>query len=163
MARIFTQTFGVVGAIIERGGKFLLVRENNESHPDHGKWNQPAGWIDVGESPIEAVKREVREETGYNFLPTHVLGVYSLVRKNHPGPENTSHALKIIFDGAISGKQNELSVDISETRWFPPEEIYAMDGQTLRDADIKDEVRDYLAGTRYPLNIIHHTIVKGDR
>ncbi|PIQ68875.1 MAG: hypothetical protein COV91_01870 [Candidatus Taylorbacteria bacterium CG11_big_fil_rev_8_21_14_0_20_46_11] len=64
--RVFTQVFGVVGAILEKEGKFLLVRENNPPHPDHGKWNQPAGWVDVGENPITAVSREVREETGFD-------------------------------------------------------------------------------------------------
>ena len=160
MARVYTQTFGVVGAIIERDGKFLLVKENNPSHPDHGKWNQPAGWIDVGENPLDSVAREVKEETGYDFTPTHVLGVYSLAKKNHPHHSVTSHCLKIIFLGRISDAPGELSDDISETRWFSPEEISAMDSKTLRDTDIKNEVKDYLAGVRYPLEIVHHRIVE---
>src|SRR3989338_625304 len=102
MSRVYTQVFAVVGAIIEREGKFLLVKENQPTHPDHGKWNQPAGWIDVEENPIDAVKREVREETGYDFAPTHLLSVSSLVRKDqtkHFGA--TPHALKLIFVGRI--------------------------------------------------------------
>ena len=65
--RVFTQVFGVVGAIIEKEGKILLVKEAG-TH-DKGKWNQPAGWIDVGEDPIEMVKRELKEETGLDFNP----------------------------------------------------------------------------------------------
>lgn len=159
MERVFTQVFGVVGAAIECGGKFLLVKENfGEDHPDHGKWNQPAGWIEVGENPVDAVRREVREETGYDFTPTHLLGVYSLVKPNKPRPRVTSHPLKIIFLGTISAAQKELSDDVSETRWFTPEEIYAMGTNTLRDVDIKTEVRDYLAGKRYPLELLTHTV-----
>ena len=161
--RVFTQVFGVVGAIIERDGKFLLVKEHNPPHPDHGKWNQPAGWIDVGEHPTEAARREIREETGLDFTPTHILGLYSLVRENLSekfGAGSLPHPLKIIFCGTItqsSDGQFDAS-EISETHWFTPEEIYAMDGKSLRDSDIKSEVRDYLSGKCYPLELITHTI-----
>jgi len=62
MKRVFTQTFGVVGAIIEKEGKILLVKETKKVAK--GLWNHPAGWIDVGENPFEAVKREVNEKVG---------------------------------------------------------------------------------------------------
>ena len=67
--RVFTQTFGVVGGLLERDGKIFLVREAQRKGPDNGKWNHPAGWIDVGENPVEAVKREVLEESGFSFSP----------------------------------------------------------------------------------------------
>lgn len=162
MKRVFTQVFGVVGAIIPRGGKFLLVREHSPSHPDHGKWNQPAGWTDLGENPVTAVSREVREETGFEFTPTHVLGVYSLVRKDSAGkfgPGSMPHPLKLIFCGTAESARTRFdSREISEIRWFSPEEIDAMDNSTLRDSDIKNEIHDYLAGKRYSLDLITHTV-----
>lgn len=156
--RVFSQTFGVVGAIIEKDGKFLLVKE--EGTTDKGKWNQPAGWIEVGESPIEAIEHEVLEETGFEFTPTHLLGIYSLVRKDIETPERgLPHAIKIIFIGEIKESDQEHNKDeISEIRWFTPEEIEKMDLKTLRDLDIKKEVKDYLAGKKYSLDIITHTI-----
>jgi len=154
--RVFTQTFGVVGAIIKKDGKFLLVKEGHTM--DKGKWNQPAGWIEVGESPIEAIKHEVKEETGFEFVPTHVLGIYSLVRKDIASGRGLPHAIKIIFLGEIkeSGQEHDKE-EITEIRWFTPEEIEKMDLRTLRDIDIKKEVEDYLAGKKYPLDIITHT------
>src|SRR3989344_3397615 len=98
--RVFTQVFGVVGAIIEKDGKFLLAKEQYLGHRAHGKWNQPAGWVDVGEHPMDAVVREVQEETGLAFTPTHLLGVYSLVKRNEGrinAPKETRHPLKLIF------------------------------------------------------------------
>jgi len=160
MARIFTQTFGVTGAIIEKEGKILLVKESEIQGSDAGKWNHPAGWIEVGESPIESVKKEVKEETGYQFTPENVLGIYSLLRKDFlRAGEEVRHPIKVIFTGAISEKKiRELADDISEIRWFKPKEIEEMNAHTLRDLDIKKMVRDYFKGQRYPLDIITHTV-----
>jgi phosphatase NudJ len=158
--RVFTQTFGVVGAILEKDGKILLVKESGSF--DKGKWSHPAGWIDVGEHPVEAMKREVREESGYGFEPTHLLGVYSLVRKDAELKIGAlPHAIKLIFKGKIlNDTPHPLEEDVTETKWFAPEEIYAMDGNTLRDEDIKKMVRDYFDGREIPLNVITHTIQK---
>lgn len=161
MPRVFSQTFCVVGALIEKGGKIALVQESvNSGKPDAGKWNQPAGWLDVGEDPIVGAKREVEEETGFIFTPTAILGIYSLVRKDIEKQLNgTPHAIKIIFIGDIkTDNQKMLYEDVSGLKWFTPEEIYAMDNTTLRDMDIKQLVKDYLDGQQYPLNTIRHFI-----
>jgi len=160
MSRVFTQTFGVVAAINEREGKILLVKESQPKHPDHGKWSHPAGWIDVGENPLEAVKREVKEETGFDFDPRGIIGLYSLVRRDIEKELNgTPHAIKISFRGDISATADgKLAEDVSEIKWLTPEEIYEMDGNTLRDVDIKQEVKDYFAGKSFPLELLTHTI-----
>lgn len=160
--RVFTQTFGVAGAIIEEDGRILLVKESQKKRIDAGKWNQPAGWIEVGESPIEAVKKEVEEETGYKFTPTHLIGIYSLDREDFlKHGEEVHHPIKLIFMGTISEEQgSNLADDVVEAKWFTPEEIYNMDSETLRDVDIKQIVKDYFSGKKYPLDIITHTIQK---
>lgn len=159
--RVFTQTFGVVAGILERDGKILLMREAGKSQGvDQGKWNHPAGWIDVGEDPIDAVKREVKEETGFSFTPKNILGVYSLVRKDLEKERGSSpHPIKLVFTGEIpENPEGELESDSSETRWFTPEEIYEMDSDTLRDLDIKTVVKDYFEGKNFPLELIKHTV-----
>ncbi len=154
MKRVFSQTFGVVGALIERGGKILLVKETKE--PTRGKWSHPAGWLEVGENPIDAVKREVKEESGFDFEPENILGVYSLLKSE---ADIIHHSIKLIYIGTISDKEvAELADDVSETNWFTPDEIEKMDLKTLRDLDIKQMVRDYFSGIKYPLNLITHTI-----
>ena len=143
---------------MERDGKVLLIKESGTA--DKGKWNQPAGWIDVGEDPLAAVKREVEEETGFEFTPTAFLGAYSLVRKDlEKKLGGIPHAIKLIFTGRIS-EQPTLQADgeAEEIKWFSPQEIEAMGPGELRDLDIKKEVKDYFAGKRYPLDLIRHTI-----
>jgi len=163
MKRDFSQTYGIAGAIIAKDGKILLVQENNPSHPDHGKWNQPAGWIDPGENPIQAGEREVKEETGLDFKATNLIGIYSLSKEYMDKSPNkkTHHPIKLIFSGDITGgKLIEPNDEISDLKWFAPEEIYEMGSDQLRDDDIKQEVKDYLAGKIYPLEIVHHKVMK---
>jgi len=155
--RVTTQTFGAVGAILEKNGQILLVKEAKVIA--EGMWSHPAGWIEVGENPLEAVKREVGEETGLRFEPTHILGIYSLFKKSLKEKFGvTPHPIKVIFIGKISDKEiGKLYNDVSETKWFTPKEIYQMDINTLRDPDIKKMVKDYLAGKSYPLDLLTHT------
>jgi len=155
--RVFTQTFGVVAAVIEKEGKFLLVQESRRKGSEHGQWNHPAGWIDVGEDPIEAVKRETKEETGYDFKPSALLGLYSIVKRKENG--EIRHAIKLVFLGTISRKQEKLADDILDTKWFSAEEINNMDKDTLRDADIKKILRDFSSGQHFPLKILTHSLV----
>ena len=114
----------------------------------------------MGEDPIEAVKREVKEETGFGFIPSHILGAYSLFEKHLKKEFNvTPHHITIIFTGSITiGKVEGLHEDVSEIKWFFPKEIDKMDTNILREIHIKKMVKDYLGGKRYPLDFLTHTI-----
>ena len=90
--------FVVVAVIIEKDGKILLVQE---SQIDRGQWNHPAGWLDKGENPIEAAKREAEEETGLQVEITHLLGIYNFIKDrmfNEDGIDR--HMLKLVFVGS---------------------------------------------------------------
>ncbi len=147
--------FVVVGVIIEKEGKILLVQE---AEKDRGQWNQPAGWLDKYESPIEAAKREGEEETGLALQITDFLGVYSFVKDKQTTDDGIErHAIKLIFVAKIvEGKTPQLPGEIMSTQWFTTEEIEKMGPGKLRDADIKDEVRDYFSGKRFPLEMVKH-------
>lgn len=59
---------------IERDGEYLILKRNQE--PFRGMWDLPGGFVEMGESPAEAVIREVREETGLAVVPTSVIGAF---------------------------------------------------------------------------------------
>jgi 8-oxo-dGTP diphosphatase len=61
--RDFNKQFDVVGCIAEYEGKFILLRRNLYK-ANGGKWGLPAGKLEEGESKIEAILRETKEETG---------------------------------------------------------------------------------------------------
>lgn len=160
-ARVFTQTFGAAGAILEKDGKILLIQEGSMLKEDAGKWNHPAGWIDVGDNPINTAIKEVKEETGLDFTPTALLGVYSLVREDLRAVRGgqTPHAIKLLFKGTFTGEPRIVTPDeIKAIKWWSPGEIDAMPPHELRDLDIKQAVKDYFAGAQYPLELVHHTI-----
>ena len=60
----------IVGGVLEKDGKYLLVQEAQEKC--YGKWNLPAGHLDPNETIIEAAKREIKEESGLDVELTGV-------------------------------------------------------------------------------------------
>ncbi len=51
-----------VGAVVVRDGKALLIKRGHE--PRKGEWSLPGGIVELGEALLDALRREVREETG---------------------------------------------------------------------------------------------------
>lgn len=68
----------------------LLVRERSD-----GKWTLPGGWVEVNESPSEAVVKEVREESGFDVTVTKLVAVHD--RRKHPHPPMFFHVYKLFF------------------------------------------------------------------
>ena len=147
--RVFSQPFVVVGVIIEKDGKFLLVQEAKGEA--YGRWNQPAGWLDMKEDIIAGAKREAFEETGLKIELLGVLGVYPLLKVTGGV---LKYPIKFIF--AAKALDNNIKFDKKElldAKWFSLEEIKDL-GENLRDLDIINEVEDYLGGKIYPLEVI---------
>ena len=138
-----------VAAIIEQKGKFLLVEE----HTSQGlKFNQPAGHLEANESLLNAVVREAREESAYEFEPQHLIGIY----RWHADISNTTY-LRFAYSGHILAHHTEQALDkgIVRTVWMTPEEIRATTPRH-RSPLILQCVEDYLAGKRYPLELVTH-------
>lgn len=57
----------VVGAIIVSGGRALVLRRRDDSVLFPGSWDIPGGHVRVGEAPLEALRREIEEETGWRL------------------------------------------------------------------------------------------------
>jgi ADP-ribose pyrophosphatase YjhB (NUDIX family) len=79
-----------VRGVVFRDGTLLFVKE-----PDDGLWSLPGGWADVGESPSEAVVREVFEESGYTTHAAKLLALYD--RNKHAHPPFPHHAYKLFI------------------------------------------------------------------
>lgn len=67
----FSLKFGVVSCYVECDDRILLLHRH-EHKPQGNKWGVPAGKIDVGESEVEAMVRELYEETGIELKPSNL-------------------------------------------------------------------------------------------
>lgn len=138
-----------VAAVIERDGQFLLVEELVHGRP---VLNQPAGHVEAHETLVDAVVREVLEETGYRFVPEAVLGIYEW-----PRPDGETY-LRVAFRGRVEGEPRaELDRDILRTVWLSAEEMTtagATEPPRLRSGMVLLCLADYLAGHRLPLDTI---------
>jgi 8-oxo-dGTP pyrophosphatase MutT (NUDIX family) len=142
-----------VAAVIEQNGQFLLVEE----HTAQGlRLNTPAGHLDPGESPIEGCVRETLEETAYAFTPTALIGIYMARSSHRTGHKEDVTYMRFAFAGDLGAQEADRALDegIVRTVWMTADEIRASVPRH-RSPLLLQCVEDYLAGQRYPLDLIH--------
>jgi phosphatase NudJ len=142
-----------VAAIAERDGRFLFVQERSARRV---VLNQPAGHLDPGESLVEAVIRESREETGCAFEPAAVTGLYLW-----QGPAART-ILRVAFAGSVGARMPGTALDraIIRTLWLDHRELAARSAEH-RSPLVQLCVEDYLRGTRYPLELLRQVPLSG--
>ena len=84
-----------VDAIIEVDGKIVLIERKNEPFG----WALPGGFVEYGESLEEAVVREVKEETGADFIDITQFHAYS-----EPNRDPRQHVVSVVFTGKANGE-----------------------------------------------------------
>ena len=72
-----------VGAVVVRDRRALIIRRAHE--PRKGEWSLPGGHLDLGESLIDAVRREVKEETGLDVHPGPIVETFDRVHRDPDG------------------------------------------------------------------------------
>jgi 8-oxo-dGTP pyrophosphatase MutT (NUDIX family) len=135
-----------VAAIIETDGRFLLVEEHT---PNGLRLNNPAGHLDPGESPLQGCAREALEETGFQFAPEFLVGIYL-------AQSMQTTYLRFAFGGTLGSfdKDRILDEGIVRTLWLTAEEI-RKSAHLLRSPMLLRGIDDYLLGKRYPLDLIY--------
>ena len=93
----------------------LLVRRANE--PYQGCWTLPAGFVDAGEDPAEAIVRELLEETG---MQGHVTALHDvLAGQEHP---RGAHIL-IVYRVELLAGELAPGDDVDRAAFFNPNEL----------------------------------------
>ena len=134
-----------VAAVIERDNRFLMVEERIDGEM---VINQPAGHLDDGESLLQAVIREVQEETAWTFKPAGIVGIY---RWQHPSKHITH--MRTTFFGSVSDHHPEQTLDepIVAADWYTPEQL---NGLNLRSPMVMRCIHDYANNKHYPLELL---------
>lgn len=145
----------IVGEVIEKDGKYLLVQEARKCR---GKWNLPAGHLNIGETILDAARREAKEESG---LETELTGICQI--------GNRKMADRIFVTVIFTAKQTggEIAVnedEIMDVRWFSYDEILELKKKDkIRNPDLLvgaiNNARDRVVASLELINIYVSKVV----
>jgi mutator protein MutT len=100
------------GAIItDSDGRVLLLK--HRFRPGTG-WGMPGGFIEAGEQPEEALRRELREEVGLELEKIELFATRAF---------KTPQQVEIIFKARALGNTDQLNYEIQKVAWFSPGEL----------------------------------------
>ncbi|MCM3444291.1 NUDIX hydrolase [Metabacillus halosaccharovorans] len=105
-----------IRAVIFRGNKILMVRENND-----GDWSLPGGWADIGLTPSEVAVNEVKEESGFDVKAIKLIAV--LDKKCHPHPPSPFHVYKMFIQCEIIGGKPQVGIETNGIDFFAENEL----------------------------------------
>jgi 8-oxo-dGTP pyrophosphatase MutT (NUDIX family) len=141
-----------VAALVERGGKFLMVEEQTR---DGLRLNQPAGHLDPGESLGQAAVRETLEETAHHVEPVSWTGAY-MGRYTNEATDTDVTYLRFAFVCRVVAHDPSRPLDRGIVRaiWLSAAEIRAR-ADMHRSPLVQKTLDDYLAGKRLPLDALY--------
>jgi len=130
-----------VSAVVENDGLYLLVEEYSMGEV---VLNQPGGHIEAGESPEDAVVREVLEETGCDVACGELIGVYLWIH-----PQTRQQFLRIVFVAQYldCDEQRTLDHNIVGRLWQTRMELENQQS-SLRTPVVLRCIHDYETGRR---------------
>lgn len=104
-----------VGAIVRRADELLLVKRGQP--PGAGEWSVPGGRVEPGEMLMEAVTRELQEETGLRGVCGQLVGWVERIGDDR-------HFVILDFEATVTGDLTPTAgSDASEARWWPVAEV----------------------------------------
>ncbi len=107
--------FAVTAAAIVSDGRGRVLLLKHRFRPGSG-WGLPGGFIEKGEQPDAALRRELREEIGLEVEQLKLFAVRAFKKPKQ---------VEIVFMGQAIGSTDELSFEIQEAVWFLPGELPA--------------------------------------
>ena len=129
--RINMKTYATVIGVVKFDEKILLLKRNQNRSSSPNKWQFVSGFIKERESAEDAVKREIREETGLDGR---------IVNKGKVFEVTDTWGRWIIIPFLISVDSDKIKIDLkehSEYKWITPEEIVNFDCVAGINEDLK--------------------------
>ncbi len=112
-----------VGAIILDGDSVLLVERGRE--PLKGWWSLPGGVVETGEMLDQAVRREVREETGLEVELLGVIEIFERIMRDAQGRAEYHYVL-VDYLCRVAGGVLEACDDASRAEWVRRDRLHAL-------------------------------------
>ena len=117
--------------------RLLLARRAHE--PFRGLWDTPGGFVEEDEHPLDALRRELLEETGLEVEPLEFFGVW--VDRYGPG-EDDRVTMNLFWTVRVVGGEPRPADDVDALHWFP------LDGLPARSELAFRRIADVLAAFR---------------
>ncbi len=110
-------------AVVNDAGQLLMIRRT-----DNDQWAIPGGAQEVGETPVEAARREVHEETGLLCEITGLIGIFSSPRNvvEYTSDGEVRQEFSILFAGRPAGGSIATSPESSEVVWHDRADVLAL-------------------------------------
>jgi 8-oxo-dGTP diphosphatase len=109
-----------VGGVVISGGRALLVRRGRA--PLEGQWSIPGGMLEVGETLLEGVRRELLEETGIEVRVGELIEVFERIMPDGGGKTHYHFVVLDYLCEAVSGEARPGS-DVVDVAWAAPSEL----------------------------------------
>ena len=109
-----------VGGVVVSGGRALLVRRGGP--PLEGQWSIPGGMLEVGETLLEGVRRELLEETGVSVRVGELIEVFERINLDGDGKARYHFVVLDYLCKAVGGNARAGS-DVTDVAWASPGEL----------------------------------------
>lgn len=138
----------IVGGIIEKDGKVLLVQEKQERC--YGKWNIPAGHLDPNESIMDGAIREIKEETGCDVELSAVANIANMILED-------DIFIQITFTTKLINEDIKIDAEeILDIKWFEIDDILNNMDSELRHLNfIKQPIKNMVENKVGSLDIVN--------
>jgi ADP-ribose pyrophosphatase YjhB (NUDIX family) len=117
----------VAALVVDADARLLLGRRAFE--PDVGLWDTIGGFLDEDEDAVEALHREVREETGLEVEIGDFVGAFS---DSYGAGEDAPTALNLVFEARLVAGEPQPADDVSALAWFTRDALPADDELAFR-------------------------------
>ena len=111
---------GVAAVVRDGEGRVLVQLREGEA-----EWGLPGGAIDPGETPAEAIAREVREESGLEVRVERIIGAFggAAYRARYPNGDETEYVTIVFACAVTGGRLREQEGESAALRWMRPDEL----------------------------------------
>jgi 8-oxo-dGTP diphosphatase len=109
-----------VGGVIVSNGRALLVKRG--SPPLEGQWSIPGGLLEIGETLIEGVRRELLEETGLEVRPLDLIDVFERIELDGGGKARY-HYVVLDYLCEAAGGDARAGSDVTHVAWATADEL----------------------------------------
>ena len=106
-----------VKALVCYGRKFLLIKRTTEARGDYYHWEFPGGRLEFGESPMQALKREINEETGLEVEKLILLNAWNSFK------DECTEIIGLTYICTANGDNVMLSKEHTDYEWVTYEEM----------------------------------------